>query len=63
MKCLVLTKLTTKKKDPTSLLKNNMKHPTKCYKKLLKKPQLKYIKYEGAKQITKCQKEIAISSP
>ncbi len=40
-----------------------MKHPTKCYKKLLKKPQLKYIKYEGAKQITKCQKEIAISSP
>jgi hypothetical protein len=43
-----------KKKDPTSLLKNNMKHPTKCYKKLFYKPQLKCKKYEDAKQIAKC---------
>jgi len=52
-----------KKKDPTSLLKNGMKHPTKCYKFFFYKPQLKCRKYEDAKQIAKCQKEIVVSSP
>jgi hypothetical protein len=58
MKCLVLTKLTTTKKRPNKFIKKQYEASHQ-----MKHPQLKCKKYEGAKKIAKCQKDIAISSP